>query len=167
MRRMARFGAGLGAIFPVVALAACGAEPAQSTAGGAPVSEAATPGPAPRACDLVDLAAATRVIGAGTEQPGGDTEELTCLYSNAGVAMLTIQLAGPELYDQITIMPPHEPVDIGSRGRYSVQENGATAVQFATDAHSVTMSVQPLGTNRVEYLEPLLTAARDAAGRLR
>ena len=165
---MARFCVGLGAMLSVIVLAACGAEPAENSqpAGDVAALSGGTSGQIIRACDLLDLTAATRVIGSGTEQPGGDMEELTCMYSNPGVAVLTIQLGGAELYDQITILPPHTSVQIGDQGRYNVQGTGTAAVQFAKGAYSVTISVQPFGTSQAAYMESLLAAAREAAGRL-
>lgn len=120
-----------------------------------------------RACDVLDIQGAGRVIGAGTEHPGGDTEQLTCLYSNPGVAMLTIQLWPAESYDQVTILKPHTPVQIGDKARYNVEKTGAVAVQLVTGSHSVTLSVRPMGKSRTDYLEPLLSAAREVAVRLR
>jgi hypothetical protein len=122
--------------------------------------------PEVRACDLLTLDGATRVIGSGTEHPGGDTERLTCMYSNPGVAMLTIQLGSAAQYDQVTIMQPHTAVEIGDRGRSNVQSNGVASVQFVKGAHSATLSAQPLGSAQADYLEPLVAAAREAAGRL-
>lgn len=119
-----------------------------------------------RACDVLDLQGASRVIGPGTEHPGGDTEPLTCLYSNPGLAMLTIQLWPAESYDQVTILQPHTPVKIGDKARYNVQENGVVAVQLVTGSHSATLNVQPMGKPKTDYLEPLLSAAREVAARL-
>lgn len=124
-------------------------------------------GQAVRACDVLDLATAAGVIGADTEHPGGDTEESTCLYSNAGTAILTLQLGSVELYDQISILKPHTAVSIGQRARYNVQPNGAIGVQFIEGAHSATLSVQPIGASRTDYLASMLTAARTVAERLR
>lgn len=118
-----------------------------------------------RACSLLTLEAATRVLGSGTEQPG-DTEQLTCIYSNPGVGMLTIQLGSAAQYDQITIMQPHAVVEIGDRGRSNVQSNGVVSVQFVKGAHSATLSAQPLGSTQADYLAPLVAAAREAAGRM-
>jgi hypothetical protein len=120
-----------------------------------------------RACDVLDIQGAGRVIGPGTEHPGGDTEQLTCLHSNPGVAMLTIQLWPAESYDQVTILKPHTPVQIGDKARYNVEKTGAVAVQLVTGSHSVTLSVRPMGKSRTDYLEPLLSAAREVAVRLR
>ncbi len=167
---MARYHVGFTILWAVMALAACGSERAEesratedvATSAGSRVSSAREV----RACDLLDLPAASRVIGSGTEHPGGDTEELTCVYVNPGVAMLTFQLGGAELYDQVTIMQPHTSMQIGSRGRYNVQASGVAAVQFVKGAYSGTLSVQPVGTPQAEYLERLMSAARDAADRL-
>ncbi len=63
-------------------------------------------------------------------------------------------------------MQPHMSVQIGRHGRYNVQDTGVAAVQFAQGDYSVTLSVQPIGRSQTEYLEPLLTAAREAAGHL-
>lgn len=142
---------------------------AAGSADDAPTNDMAqqgSPGAEVRACDLVNLQGATQVLGAGTEHPGGDTEPLTCMYVNPGVGMLTVMLATADYYDQVTIMPPHTVVEIGDRGRSNVQPNGVVAVQFARGTHSVTLNVQPLGGPRVDYLPPLLTVAREAAGRL-
>ncbi|MDH5348770.1 MAG: hypothetical protein OEW13_12785, partial [Nitrospira sp.] len=110
---------------------------------------------------------ASRVIRPSTEHPGGDTEQLTCLYSNPGVAMLTIQLWPAESYDQMTILKPHTPVQIGDKARYNVQKTGVVAVQLVTGSHSVTLNVQPMSKPKTDYLEPLLSAAREVATRLR
>jgi hypothetical protein len=93
-------------------------------------------------------------------------EQLTCLYSSAGVGMLTLQLGTAELYDQVTILEPHTPVQIGDGARYNVQETGVVAVQLVQGRHSATLSVQPIGTSETDYLEPLLSAAREVAERL-
>lgn len=167
---MARSCAGLGALLSIIAIAGCGADPADDSRSGREV-EAVTRGQEGsaqpvRACGLLDLAAATRVIGSGTEHLGEDEEELTCLYSNPGVATLNAQLGTAELYEQITIMQPHTSVEIGGKGRYNVQETGAVAVQFAKGAYSMTLSVQPIGTSETAYLERLLSAAREAASRM-
>lgn len=119
-----------------------------------------------RACNVLDLQGASRVIGPGTEHPGGDTEPLTCLYSNPGVAMLTIQLWPAASYDQVTILQPHTAVKIGDKARYNVQKNGVVAVQLVKGSHSVTLNVQPMGKPKTDYLEPLLSAAREVAARL-
>lgn len=145
----------------LVLLTACGTEAA--TEGSEPSGGVASE--EVRACALLDLTAATQVLGAGTEHPGGDTEAGTCVYVNPGVAMLTIQLGSGDLYDRITIMPPHTPVSIGDEGRHNVQENGAAAVQFRQGDHSVTVSVQPIGEDP-GYLEAVISAARNAATRL-
>lgn len=149
-----------GAILLCLAVVACSAGSADETAGDIKAAAQDV-----RACEVLTLEAATRVIGTGTEQPG-DTEQLTCIYSNPGVAMLTIQLGSAAQYDQITIMQPHAALEIGDRGRSNVQQNGAVAVQFVKGAHSATLSLQPLGAAQADYLEPLVTAAREAAGRL-
>jgi len=149
---------------------ACGAgPPADSPVGGSqavPGTAAATSNPIVRACDLLDLAAATSLLGPGTEHPGGDTERDACIYSNPGVAMLTILLGSAQLYDQITIGQPHTPVAIGDRGRHNVQVSGATSAQFVKGAYSVTMSIQPIGSPAQDYLDLLLAAARQAASAL-
>lgn len=139
----------------VLALVACGADTARDD-----------PGQEIRACDVLDLQAATRVLGPGTEHPGGDTEQLTCLYSNAGVGMLILQLGPAELYDQVTVLEPHTQVQIGDRARYNVQKTGVVAVQLLAGDHTATLSVQPIGTSDTDYLERLLSAARDVAGTL-
>jgi len=147
-------------------LSACSAGGAED----APMDEAGAQsgvqGSEVRACDLVNLQAATQVLGTGTEHPGGDTEAMTCMYVNPGVGMLSVQLATAEYYDQVTIMQPHTAAQVGDRGRSNVQPNGVVAVQFVRGSHSLTLNVQPLGASQVDYLPPLLTAARDAAGRL-
>lgn len=145
-------------------LTACGAGPPADQA--VPGTAAATSSPTVRACDLLDLAAATSLIGSGTEHPGGDTERDTCVYSNAGVAILTIQIGSAQLYDQVTIAPPHTPVAIGDRGRHHVESSGAVSTQFVKGAYSVTISIQPLGSPARDYLNPLLAAARQVAGAL-
>lgn len=148
-------------------LVACGADqPApQSGSQGAPNANA---GQEIRACHLIDLAAATTVVGVGTEHPGGDTERDTCIYSNAGVAMLTIQTGDAMLYDRITIPEPHTPVALGDRGRQTVQASGRVAVQFVKGDYSVTIGVQPIGSNqgRPDYLPLVLSAAQKAAAML-
>lgn len=120
-----------------------------------------------RACQVLDLQGASRVIGPGTEHPGGDTEQLMCLYSNPGIAMLTIHLWPAESFDQMSILKPHTPVQIGDQARYNVQKTGVVAVQLVTGSHSVTLNVQPMGKPKTDYLEPLLSAAREVAARLR
>ncbi len=119
-----------------------------------------------RACDVLDLQGASRVIGPGAEHPGGDTEQGMCLYSSPGVAMLTIQLWPAASYDQVTILQPHTAVKIGDKARYNVQKTGVVAVQLVKGSHSVTLSVQPMGKPKTDYLELLLSAAREVAGRL-
>lgn len=116
-----------------------------------------------RACELVDLATAQSVIGPETEHPGGDTERETCLYSNRGAAMLTVQIGTAQLYDQMSIPPPHTPVDIGDRGRFSMQPSGPIAVEFVKGDYTVTIGVRPLGLPVEPYEEPLMAAARRAA----
>ena len=120
-----------------------------------------------RACEMLDLQGASRVIGPGAEHPGGDTEQGMCLYSSPGVAMLTIQLWLAEYYDRVTILQPHTAVKIGDKARYNVQKTGVTAVQFVTGGHSVMLNVQPMGKPKTDYLEPLLSAAREVAARLK
>ena len=159
-----------GVLLSLLALAACGADSAeQGRSNGALATRVASQSSAAqsvRACEIVDLATAAQILGPGAEHPGGDTEELTCIYSSPGVALLTVQLGDADLYDQITILPPHTSVDIGDRGRYNIQETGAIAVQFAKGAYSVTLGVQPIGAGDGEFLEPLLSVAREVAGRL-
>ena len=120
-----------------------------------------------RACELLDLQGASRVIGTGAEHPGGDTERDMCLYSSPGVAMLTIHLWPAESYDQMTILKPHTPVQIGDKARYNVQKTGVVAVQLVSGSHSATLNVQPMGKPKTDYLEPLLSAAREVAAPLR
>ncbi len=119
-----------------------------------------------RACDVLDLQGASRVIGPGAEHASGDTEQDLCQYSSPGVAMLTIQLWQAEYYDRMTILKPHTSVQIGDKARYNVQKTGVVAVQFVKGSHSVTLNVQPMGKPKTEYLEPLLSAAREVAARL-
>lgn len=156
-----------GAVLLAALLLACGGEPADGSA--------QVPAPAPgtsvaagelRACNLLTLEDATRVMGADTERPGGDTEQASCTYSRPGVAMMTVQLWGADDYDRATIMPPHVAQAIGDRGRSHVAANGATSVQFVKGAHSVTIALTPLGQDDTAYLEPLLAAAREAAARI-
>ena len=160
----------IGVALSLVALVACGPEkPSASQLGGDPAAQGETIVAASqpvRACELVDLTTATRVIGSGTEHPGGDTEQETCMYVNPGVAMLTIQIGRAELYDQITILPPHTPAQIGERGRHTVQPTGTVAVQFVKGRYSVTLSTQPLSASDSAYLDALLATAREAANRL-
>ena len=120
-----------------------------------------------RACDVLDLQGASRVIGSGAEHPGGDAERDTCLYSSPGVAMLTIQVWPAEYYDRGTILQPHTVAKIGDKARYNVQKTGVVAVQLVKGSHSVTLNVQPMGKPKTDYLEPLLSAAREVAARLR
>ncbi|MBX3319641.1 MAG: hypothetical protein KF890_07155 [Nitrospira sp.] len=119
-----------------------------------------------RACEVLDLQGAGRVIGPGAEHPGGDTERDMCLYSSPGVAMLTVQLWSAEYYDRVTILQPHTAVKIGDKARYNVQKTGVVAVQLVKGSHSVTLNVQPMGKPKTDYLEPLLSAAREVAARL-
>lgn len=119
-----------------------------------------------RACELVDLATAQSVIGPETEHPGGDTERETCLYSNPGVAMLTVQIGAAQLYDQISIPQPHTPVELGDRGRFSMQPSGPIAVEFVKGDYTVTIGVRPFGLPVEPYEEPLMMAARQAVDRL-
>jgi hypothetical protein len=119
-----------------------------------------------RACEVLDLQGASRVIGPGAEHPGGDAERDMCLYSSPGVAMLTIQLWSAEYYDRVTILQPHTAVKIGDKARYNVQKTGVVAVQLVKGSHSVTLNVQPMGKPKTDYLEPLLSAAREVAARL-
>ena len=167
---MTRSHVGLGAVLPAVALAVCGVGAAADARSGDDVAVHSAPaelsGQDVRACDLLDLEGAIRVIGPDAEPHGGDTAELICMYSDPGVVLLTLQLGRAELYDQITILPPHTPVQIGSTGRYNVQENGTAAVQFAKGNYSVTLSAQPMGSTQAQYLDPLISVAREAAGRL-
>ena len=153
---MAASTTGLAGALLLIALAACGGGTSQGSQAAQGI----------RACEALDLQGATQVLGTGTEHPGGDTEPLTCVYSNAGVAMLTIQLNPAAAYDQMTILEPHTPVQIGDRARYNVQSTGVVAVQLATGAHSATLSVQPIGTSQTSFLDPLLVAAREVASRL-
>lgn len=120
-----------------------------------------------RACEILDLQGASRVIGPGAEHPGGDAERDMCLYSSPGVAMLTIQVWPAEYYDRVTILQPHTPVQIGDKARYNVQKNGVVAIQLVSGSHSATLNVQPIGKPKTDYLEPLLSAAREVAARLR
>ena len=119
-----------------------------------------------RACEILDLQGASRVIGPGAEHPGGDAERDMCLYSSPGVAMLTIQVWPAEYYDRVTILQPHTAAKIGDKARYNVQ-TGVVAVQLVKGSHSVTLNVQPMGKPKTDYLEPLLSAAREVAARLR
>ena len=118
-----------------------------------------------RACEILDLQGASRVIGPGAEHPGGDAERDMCLYSSPGVAMLTIQVWPAEYYDRVTILQPHTAAKIGDKARYNVQ-TGVVAVQLVKGSHSVTLNVQPMGKPKTDYLEPLLSAAREVAARL-
>ncbi|MDH4078825.1 MAG: hypothetical protein OEU68_03320 [Nitrospira sp.] len=119
-----------------------------------------------RACEILDLQGASRVIGPGAEHPGGDAERDMCLYSSPGVAMLTIQVWPAEYYDRVTILQPHTAAKIGDKARYNVQKTGVVAVQLVKGSHSVTLNVQPMGKPKTDYLEPLLSAAREVAARL-
>jgi hypothetical protein len=147
-------------------LVACGSETAEEAGLDDELVPQETAGQEVRACSVLDLPGATRVLGSGTEHPGGDTEQFTCLYSNAGVGMLTVQLNPAAAYDQVTILPPHTPVQVGDKARYNIQETGVIAVQFVAGAHSVTMSLQPIGTSETDFLPPLLSAAREVAAQL-
>lgn len=93
---MSRVPSPSGAVLLAALLLACGGEPADGSA--------QVPAPAPgtsvaagdlRACNLLTLEDATRVMGADTERPGGDTEQASCTYSRPGVAMMTLQLWVP------------------------------------------------------------------------
>jgi len=147
-------------------LVACGGEPPATTGAGNQSAPVAGASQEVRACDLLDLATAITIIGTGTEHPGGDTERDTCIYSNAGVAMLTIQIGRAELYDQMSIPMPHTAVSIGDRGRYNVQTSGAVAVEFTQGDYKVTLGVRPIGSSNSSHLDPLLAAARGVAGQL-
>ncbi|MGI9628750.1 MAG: hypothetical protein ACR2QM_18085 [Longimicrobiales bacterium] len=157
---------GTGAALSLMAVLACGAERAEEASSGVEVAQPGVSGQEVRACDVLDLEAASRTIGPGTEHPGGDTEAGTCLYSNPGVAMLTLQIGPAELYDQVSIQQPHTSVRIGDRGRHNVQVTGVVAVQFVAGAYSATLGVQPMGEPDADYLEPLLSVARAVADRL-
>lgn len=152
----------------ISALAACGAVGSDDSAGalgegaGAPDGS----GQAVRACDLLTLDEATGVIGPGTEHPGGDTEEWTCIYSNPGVALLTVQLYPAASYDEIMILQPHHDLDVGARARYNVQEDGTAAIQFVSGEYAVTLGVRPIGSGEGDFLDPLVAAARRAAADL-
>ncbi|GKS65872.1 hypothetical protein YTPLAS72_31760 [Nitrospira sp.] len=119
-----------------------------------------------RACEVLDFQGASRVIGPGAVHPGGDAGRDMCLCSCPGVAMLTIQLWPAEYYDRVTILQPHTAVKIGDKARYNVQKTGVVAVQLVKGSHSVTLNVQPMGKPKTNYLEPLLSAAREVAARL-
>ena len=145
----------------VLVLTACGAGGADETRSDGDVAQQGTAGKEVRACDVLDVETAGQVIGSDTENAGGDTEQFICVYSNPGVATLTLQLGSVELYDQVTILEPHTSVQIGEKARYNVQETGVVAVQFAAGDHSATLSVQPIGDSETDYLEPLISAAHD------
>lgn len=80
--------------------------------------------------------------------------------------MLTIQVWPAEYYDRVTILQPHTAAKIGDKARYNVQKTGVVAVQLVKGSHSVTLNVQPMGKPKTDYLEPLLSAAREVAARL-
>ncbi|NNM32064.1 MAG: hypothetical protein HKO53_03315 [Gemmatimonadetes bacterium] len=142
----------------ISALAACGAADAAEQPDG--IEQAV------RACELLSLADATRIIGPGTEHPGGDTEEWTCIYSNPGVALLTVQLGPAASYDEIMIPQPHAALDVGARGRYNTQDNGVAAVQFVSGDYAVTLGARPIGSTDTDLLDPLMAAAREIASAL-
>ena len=108
----------------VLALVACGI---QEAAWGGDLAHRVAARQEVGACKVLDLQAAIQVIGRGTEQLG-DTEQALCMYSNPGVAQLTIQLYPAESYDQITILKPHTPVQIGDKARYNVEKTGVVAL---------------------------------------
>jgi hypothetical protein len=166
---MARSDIGFGVAFAIIGLAACGADTGEEARSGMATRTGRPEAVRQdvRACSVLDLAAARRVIGPRTEHPGGDTEASTCMYVNAGVATLTLQLGQAGLYDRITIPEPHTMVQIGDRGRYNVQEQGGVAVQFVSGAHSATMTARPIGKSQSQYLDPVISAAREVAARLR
>ena len=153
----------------VVGLEGCGGGTVEEPRPGGEAAAASSAPPAAardvRACAVLDLAAATRIIGQGTEHPGGDTEAGTCMYVNPGVATLTFQLGPAGQYDQITILQPHTPVEIGERGRYNV-DGSVVAVQFVKGAYSATLSARPISRSQSDYLQPALSGAREVAGRL-
>lgn len=153
------------ALLGALLMAACGGDPADG-AGQVPDPGASVAAGELRACNLLTLEGATRIMGEDTERPGEDTEQASCTYSRPGSAIMTFQIWGADDYDRMTIMPPHTPQAIGERGRSNVAENGATAVQFVKGRYSFTMSATPIGREPPDYLAAMVAVAQEIATRI-
>lgn len=119
------------------------------------------------ACELVDIATATEVLGSEVVDTTVDPETLCNYVSTTTAASFSIQTATAELYDQVTIPKPHTYVDIGDRARYHEFEKGGAAVQFVKGSVSVTLGIRtPAGDDGRDYVAMLLDVAKNAAASL-
>lgn len=118
-------------------------------------------------CDLVDVATAEKVLGSEVIDTTVDPATFCNFISKTTSASLSVRSDTAEMYDQVTIPPPHASVDIGDKGRSHEFERGGATVQFVKDSKSFTLGVTTPGSNKdMDYLPALLEAAKALADRL-
>ena len=178
----------------VLLVAACGAStsepPVEPTATATPATDetptpaieepaqdeptaTAEPAAAIDAAELVDVAAATRILGEGTaldDTPAPDfgAESVTTYATPGGALLVVTVFRGTEFYGGMNALPDADPIDIGDEGIINVEENfGGVVVEFVKGELVVSLTVTPFGVEDVDALpETVEAAAREAAARL-
>lgn len=119
-------------------------------------------------CPKLSVAEAEGVLGPGvTDITSADDAEFQCFFlGGEPQGSLIIQFGDRGYYQQVSILQPHAPVDVGDEGRSNVDTNGVTAVQFVKGNSSVTMTARSTAPSGGNYLDPLVEAARLIAERL-
>ena len=118
-------------------------------------------------CDVVDVATVESVLGSPITDLSGDDAETQCVFvGGSPQATLIIQLNTRDYYDQVSILEPHTPVNVGEQGRSNVDTNGVFAVQFVQGDSSATLSLRPVQQGDRDYLAGLVRIAEVVAAEL-
>lgn len=119
-------------------------------------------------CRLLSVADVERVLGPGVNDLSGDDAESQCYFLvGSSQATFIVQIGSRDYYDDVSILKPHTPVDVGERGRSNVDTNGVAAVQFVQGDKSVTLSLRSTRKDGRDNLDALITLAKAAAARLK
>ncbi len=98
-------------------------------------------------CELLSVADAELVLGPSVSDLSGEDAASQCMFiGGSPQGAFVIQFGSRDYYNQVTILPPHTPADIGDEGRSNVDNNGVIALQFVQGDRSVTMPVRSVSS---------------------
>lgn len=118
-------------------------------------------------CELLDVADVEAVVGSPVTDVSGDEGQMQCFFVGGSPQVsLTILVNARDYYDQVSILEPHTPVDVGEQGRSNVDTNGVHAVQFVQGDKSATLALTATQSSDRAYLAGLIEIARIVAARL-
>lgn len=117
----------------------------------------------PVACELVDLAAAETLLGAGSMRVDTGDEPGVCWYQNQA-SLLIVQVFDDTYYQ--AVRHGDTPAEVGDEARVSETTEGVVTVQFLKGETSLTITLRPNRKPEASLKDAMLAVASTAADRL-